>query len=227
MQRQLFRFLAVVFLSCTVTSLAAETAPAPPPEQQPATAPLDENAWRRLTPAQPTRVAPGKVEVLEFFWYGCPHCYATEKHVEAWLADQPEDVVFVRVPATLNRGWVLMAQAYYTAEALDVLDTMHPALFAAFHEDNVPLQTPEQIAAYFEAKAGIDKDTFANAFNSLQVASRVQRADQLARRYRVGGVPAMAVNGKFITDPNQANGYADMLEIVDQLTKQELQAQAE
>ena len=78
--------------------------------------------YHRVTPAQPTDVAPGQVEVLEFFWYGCPHCYQAEAEVNAWLEDKPEGVTFTRVPATVNRGWVLMAQAYYTAEQLDVLD---------------------------------------------------------------------------------------------------------
>lgn len=234
MRRFISSFLLALLLSVAAHAAEPESAPAEPPtaETAPATAPAPEPAiieegrdFRRVVPAQPTRVAPGKVEVIEFFWYGCPHCYASEKHIEAWLADKPEEVVFVRVPATLSRGWALMAQAYYTAEALGVLHVMHPALFAAFHEQPVMLGSPERLAAYFEEKAGVDTEAFREAFNSIEVASKVHRADQLARQYRVAGVPSMTVNGKYITDPEQAGGYEAMLRTVDTLARFELQSQ--
>lgn len=179
----------------------------------------------RVVPAQPTGTAPGKVEVLEFFWYGCPHCYQAEKHIEEWRQGLPEDVVFRRIPATLNQGWVTMTKAYYAAEQLGVLDTMHPALFAAFHENGTMLANEEQLAAYFKEHAGIEEGTFREAFNSMAVASKVQRADVLARRHRVGGVPTMTVNGKFKTDPNQAGSYAGLVEVVEALVQWERQAQ--
>lgn len=183
--------------------------------------------YRRVTPAQPTNVQPGQVEVLEFFWYGCPHCYQAESHVRAWLESKPAGVTFTRVPATVNRGWVLMAQAYYTAEELGVLDVMHPALFAAFHEDPVMLGSPRQVGAYFMDKTDVTEEQFATAFNSPTVASKVQRADALARRYAVRGVPTMTVNGKFATNPTMTDGYARMVKVVDALAKQELAAQEE
>lgn len=183
--------------------------------------------FRRVLPAQPTSVQPGQVEVLEFFWYGCPHCYRAEKHVQDWLATKPENVVFRRVPATLSRGWVSMARAYYAAEQLDVLDTMHDALFAAFHVQPQMLGSEERLAAYFKEKAGVDESAFRNAFNSPAVSSKVQHADLLARRYRVSGVPSMVVNGKFQTDPEQARGYDAMIKTVDILAAWELQQQDE
>ncbi|HEX7029373.1 MAG TPA: thiol:disulfide interchange protein DsbA/DsbL [Gammaproteobacteria bacterium] len=183
--------------------------------------------YRRVTPAQPTDAAPGQVEVLEFFWYGCPHCYQAERHVDAWLETKPEGVIFTRVPATLNRGWVLMAQAYYTAEELGVLDAMHPALFAAFHETRVPLQVPEQLVGYFQQHAGVDPEDFVKAFNSMTVASKVQRADALARRYAIRGVPTMVVNGKFATNATMTRGYARLLDAVDTLARRELASQEE
>lgn len=176
-----------------------------------------------VIPAQPTSVSPDEVEVVEFFWYGCPHCYQAEAHVSTWLESKPDGVVFTRVPATLNRGWGLMAQAYYTAEQLGVLDVMHPALFAAFHEQRVPLDDAAALATYFHDKAGVDETTFMEAFDSMAVASRVQRADILARRFRVRGVPMLAVNGKFTTDPKRAGGYQRMVEVADALAKHELQ----
>lgn len=179
----------------------------------------------RVVPAQPTGTAPGQVEVLEFFWYGCTHCYQAEKHIEEWRQNLPEDVVFRRIPATLNQGWVTMTKAYYAAEQLDVLDTMHPALFAAFHENGTMLANEDQLAAYFKEHAGVEEAAFREAFNSTSVASRVQRADVLSRRYRVAGVPTMTVNGKFKTDPDQAGGYAELVDTVHVLAKWELQAQ--
>lgn len=137
----------------------------------------------------------------------------------------PEDVVFRRIPATLNQGWVTMSKAYYAAELLDVLDTMHPALFAAFHENGTMLGNEDQLAAYFQEHGGIEEAAFREAFNSMAVASKVQRADVLARRYRVGGVPTMTVNGKYRTDPDQAGGYAELVEVVDVLVQWERQAQ--
>lgn len=181
--------------------------------------------FARVVPAQPTSAAPGQVEVLEFFWYGCPHCYQAEKHIEEWLQDLPEDVVFRRIPATLNQGWVTMTRAYYAAEQLGVLDTMHPALFAAFHENGTLLANEDQLAAYFREHAGIEEAAFREAFNSTAVSSRVQRADVLSRRHRVSGVPTMTVNGKYRTDPNQAGGYAELVDTVQILVQWERQAQ--
>lgn len=183
--------------------------------------------FMRVVPAQPTSTAPGNVEVLEFFWYGCPHCYQAEKHVREWQQNLPENVVFRRIPATLNQGWVTMAKAYYAAELLDVLDTMHPALFAAFHENGTMLANENQLAAYFKEHAGVEKADFLEAFNSMTVASHVQRADLLSRRYRVAGVPTMTVNGKYMTDPDKAGGYAELVDTVRVLVQWERQAQQE
>ena len=215
--------LLAIFIPAHAILHAAEDAPA----TAPANAPVAGRDYVPLMPAQPTSVAPGEVEVVEFFWYGCPHCYEAEAHIQAWLADKPEHVTFTRVPATLSRGWVLMAQAYYTAEQLDVLDVMHEALFAAFHEDPVMLGSPEQVARYFKEKAGVEEADFAAAFNSPVVASRVQRADLLARRFRINGVPTLAVNGKFVTDPRRAGGYEDMVNVASQLVQWELRPSSE
>ncbi|HEX7047685.1 MAG TPA: thiol:disulfide interchange protein DsbA/DsbL [Gammaproteobacteria bacterium] len=221
MQKNSFVFgLAFLFLLPAIV-VHAEEAPATAQEFEAG------RDYRRVTPAQPTDAAPGQVEVLEFFWYGCPHCYQAEAHVIEWLETKPEGVTFTRVPATLNRGWVLMAQAYYTAEELGVLDVMHPALFAAFHETRVPLQTPEALVGYFQQHADVVPADFVAAFNSPTVASKVQRADALARRYAVRGVPTMTVNGKFATNPTMTRGYARMTEVVDALAKQELASQGE
>lgn len=221
MQKFSFVFGLALLLLLPAVAAQAQEAPASAQEFEAG------REYRRVSPAQPTDAAPGQVEVLEFFWYGCPHCYQAEAHVSKWLETKPAGVTFTRVPATLNRGWVLMAQAYYTAEELGVLDVMHPALFAAFHETRMPLQTPEQLVGYFQQHADVEAADFAAAFNSPTVASKVQRADALARRYAIRGVPTMTVNGKFATNPTMTRGYERMTEVVDALARQELASSGE
>jgi len=223
---RLLQLLSFVLLMTFNIACAEEETPQPAaPDQGRA---IEEGRdFHRVLPVQPTSTAPGNVEVLEFFWYGCPHCYQAEPHIEKWRQDLPEGVVFRRVPATLNRGWAMMSQAYYAAEMLGVLDTMHAAFFAAFHESNTRLANEDQLAAYFEEKAGVEEAAFREAFNSMQVSSRVQRADMLSRRYRIAGVPTMTVNGKFVTDPELAGSYRKMVDTVDVLAQRERQGQAE
>src|SRR5690606_1031148 len=180
--------------------------------------------FRHVVPAQPVAVPPGRIEVLEFFWYGCPHCYAAEPHLAEWLENKPAEVSFRRIPVTLNRGWEVLARAYYTAEALDVLDRVHPALFAALHEQQRTLNTVDELAAFFAEVADVDEAAFRQAYASLEVASRVQQADVIARRYAVRSVPAMAVNGSYMTDPELAGGYAAMVEVVQALVRKEHEA---
>lgn len=180
--------------------------------------------FRNVVPAQAVSVPPGRVEVLEFFWYGCAHCYASETAIAEWLKDAPAEVVFRRIPVTLNRGWEVMARAYYTAQQLGVLDTVHPALFEALHEQQRSLDTEEELAAFFTETAAIDAAAFREAYNSLEVASRVQQADLVARRYGIRGVPTMAVNGKYSTDAELARGYSEMVDVVDRLVQQEIEA---
>lgn len=219
------RLFAVALLA--ISFVVSDSASAAPGTSEKRSEIEEGREFRRVLPAQPTAVPPGKVEVVEFFWYGCPHCFEAEKHIKTWLEQKPDGVVFRRVPATLSRGWGLMAQAYYAAEELDVLDVMHEALFAAFHTERQMLGSEERLAAYFNEKAGVDEETFRKAFRSLAVASRVQRADMLARRYQVKGVPSITVNGKFITDPEQARGHDRMMETVDTLARWELQQQGD
>lgn len=218
------RILSLLVLALLPFSPSAAEAPA---AAEPERVIEEGREFVRVVPAQPTSAAPGEVEVIEFFWYGCPHCYRAEEHIAAWLENKPDNVIFRRVPATLSRGWALMARAFYTAEQLGVLEAMHPALFAAFHEDKVMLASEDRLAVFFEEKAGVEPEMFREAFNSMAVSSAVRRADILARRYRIGGVPSMVVNGKFITDPERAGGYSGMVDTADTLARWELRAQTE
>lgn len=223
----MIRLLAILVLGLLPGFAVAAEDPTTTPDAAAAGGFEEGREFLRVLPAQATDATPGEVEVLEFFWYGCPHCFAAEEHIDTWLETKPENVVFRRVPATLNRGWVLMARAHYVAEQLGVLDVMHDALFAAFHTERRALADEDALAAYFLEKAGVEDVAFRAAFDSPRVASQVRRADVLARRYAISGVPTMTVNGKFLTDPARANGYAAMVVVADMLARRELQQVAE
>lgn len=177
--------------------------------------------YQLLTAAQPTASEPGKVEVLEVFWYGCPHCYSLEPHVDAWLADGiPPEAEFRRMPAALNPSWQILARAYYTAEALGILDQVHADIFREFHVNRNPLGTPGALADFF-ARYGVSEADFAEAFNSFAVQTKLRRSDALVRRYRITGVPAVVVNGKYVTGTSEAGGITELFEVVNFLVEKE------
>jgi thiol:disulfide interchange protein DsbA len=177
--------------------------------------------YRVMTPVQPTSVAPGKVEVLEIFWYGCPHCYTLEPHVQEWISNEmPSSAEFVRIPATLNRSWQVHARAYYTAEALGRIDEMHEGFFKAVNVDRNPLNTEDKLIEFF-GNYGVSKQEFLEAFNSFAVQTKLRRADSLVRRYRITGVPAMVVNGKYVTGADMAGGIPQLFEVVEFLVEKE------
>jgi thiol:disulfide interchange protein DsbA len=175
--------------------------------------------YQRLPTPVPT-VAPGKVEVRELFWYGCPHCYRLEPLLQKWLRRKPANVVFVRTPAIFNPRWAFHAKVYYTAEVLGVLDKVHQAIFDAIHKYKQKLDTPAAVKTLF-ARYGVSGKDFDNAFNSFAVDAKVRRAADLTRRYGISGVPTMVVNGKYVTDGTMGNGHAGMLKIVDYLIAKE------
>jgi len=168
-----------------------------------------------------------KVEVVEFFWYGCPHCYDFEPSLNTWLKKKPSNVNFVRIPAIFRESWAIHARAYYTAEALGLLDKTHGAFFTAIHKDRVPLARVKDIEAFFVSH-GVTGDAFKQAWNSFVVQSRVKRAITLTRRSGIQGVPAMIVNGKYRTSGKEAtinspgaSGHEAMLKVVDALVAKE------
>jgi thiol:disulfide interchange protein DsbA len=177
--------------------------------------------YEPITPPQPTQ-SPDKVEVVELFWYGCPHCYEFEPFIKRWLVSKPDYVTFIRMPAVFanNRLWLLHAQAFYTAEALGVLDRVHAALFEAYNKERRPLDSKERLAALFKEQ-GVSDDEFARAWDSFAVQSRVRQATALTERYRIDGVPAVVVNGKYRTSGSLTGTYANLLKVVDALVEQE------
>src|SRR5277367_2233464 len=182
----------------------------------PADAVLPSGKWKpgvnydALTPAQPTNVGPGKVEVVEVFWLGCPHCYALEPFVEAWLKNKPSYIEFVRVPVMWGPAHRAHARLFYTLQALNRPDLFEKA-FDTIQQKHEPLiaQSEDETLKLQEAFAkdnGITADDFTKAYNSFTVNSNLQRAEQLTQRYQVQGVPLVVVDGKYTTDVAKAGG---------------------
>ena len=143
----------------------------------------------------------GKIEVIEFFWYGCPHCYALEPAVNTWLKNAPKDVVFKRIPANPSEGWGEMARVYYTLEAMGLLDKYHQRVFDAMHRDNVNLGN-KRIREEWLAKNGIDVAKYHDVEKSFSVVTNLARARQLTQAYQVDTVPRLIVNGRYYASEN-------------------------
>jgi thiol:disulfide interchange protein DsbA len=177
--------------------------------------------YKKIVPAQPTNVAPGKVEVVEVFWYGCGHCFALDPAVESWRTkSKPSYVEFVRVPAMWNEGTRMHARVFYTAEVLGKLDELHSLIFREIHVNGDPLNTVDKIQAFFQ-QHGVSKEAFTKAFSSFAVESKLQRADFLNKRYRIQSVPAVIVNGKYSTDVSTAGGESQLFALIDELSAHE------
>jgi thiol:disulfide interchange protein DsbA len=168
-----------------------------------------------LNPPQPTDGS-GKIEVIEFFWYGCPHCYALEPSVNAWLKTAPKDVAFKRIPAFPSESWGQMATMYYTLEAMGLIDQYHSKVFDAMHKQNVNLANKNKREEWLKAN-GIDPAKYAEVEKSFSVATKVARARQLTQAYKVDSVPRVIVNGKYVTSAEQAGGADKIFPEVDQL----------
>ena len=190
-----------------------------------ASASIDEGIeYQKIEPPQPTVVPDNKIEVVEMFWYGCPHCFHFEPYLRDWLAHKPKDVQFIRVPAVFNNpAWELDAKAFYTAEELGVLDKIHEPLFNAIHVEGKPLSTSDAIKAFFVAH-GVKPKDFDDTFNSFAVYTKVRRAKDLSERYRISGVPSLIVDGKYRTDGPMANGNEGMLRVLNFLIAKEAAA---
>lgn len=177
--------------------------------------------FETLVPAQPTQNA-NKVEVIEFFWYGCPHCYSLEPSMVAWLKNKPANVEFIRQPAVFSELWGKHAKAYFTAEALGVLEKVHGDLFDAIQNKQQKLLTEDELAKFFAAH-GVNDADFRSAYSSFLVDAKMRQAEAMGPRYGVSGVPTLIVNGKYRVTAKAANGQENMLNVVNQLIQQESQ----
>ena len=183
------------------------------------TATANEQGYEPLTPAQPTQSA-DKVEIIEFFWYGCPHCYAFEPLIEEWSKNLPKNVEFIRQPAVFNEVWAKHAKAYYVADALGIVEKVHADLFDAIQNKKEPLDTEESLAKFFAAH-GVSDAQFKEVYSSFGVDSKVRQAPIIASKYGVTGVPTVIINGKYKTNGTVAGSHEKMIEVMNTLIKQE------
>jgi protein dithiol oxidoreductase (disulfide-forming) len=185
--------------------------------------------YTRLVPAQPTSVPAGQVEVLEFFWYACPHCYALDPLVESWIKAKPAYVSFSRVPVEWDEGHRSLARLFYTLDSLGKLNQFHDEVFKEIQVNGNPLiggdpnnlAAAERIQLTFARKLGIPEDAFEKAYHSFGVETAMQRADELVQRYRVSAVPTFVVNGKYIADTGTAGGPERLMSLLSDLAAQE------
>ena len=169
--------------------------------------------YYELNPPQPVETT-DKIEVLEFFWYGCIHCYNLEPKLDAWLKGLPKDVEFRRVPAVFNERWAHDASIYYAFEALGVLDKVHRPFFDAIHRDRLRTDNWQNLSAWLE-KQGVDAKKFETTYKSFGVQSKTKRAVRLTSGYKIDGTPAMAVHGRYTVPSSES-----MLNVVNHLVAQ-------
>ena len=168
-----------------------------------------------LKPEQPV-TAPGKVEVFEFFWYGCIHCYNLEPELETWLRKLAPDVQFRRVLAIFNPRWAHDAAMFFSLEAMGVGEKLHRPLFDAIHQERLRTDDAKALNAWLQ-KQGVDVKRFEEVIKSFGVQSKVRQAQQLTVAYRIEGTPAMAVHGRYTVSIDQGGGQRGMLGVVDHL----------
>jgi len=166
-----------------------------------------------------------KIEVVELFWYGCPHCYQFEPKLNAWKKNLPANVEVIRIPAVFGnrKVWELHARAFYAAELLGVQDKIHEPLFKAIHQDKQKLFTKESLADFF-AKQGVNKSEFLDTLYSFGVNMKLNRAIDLTKRYGIDGVPTIIINGRYRTHASLTSGQAGMFKVMDFLIDKEAKA---
>jgi len=178
--------------------------------------PVEGKDFVRLPVAAPVVAPAGKIEVVEFFSYGCPHCYAFEPLLEPWLKKQPEDVAFRRVPAAFNAAWEGLAKIFYALESTGQVEAMHKRIFAAIHVQRQKLDKEADIAAFVKS-AGGDDAKFLDAYKSFGVATKLRQGKQLAEAYKIDGVPTLGIHGRWFTAGSLAGSHERALMVADQL----------
>lgn len=175
--------------------------------------------YKVLEDAAPTR-DPAKVEVVEAFWYGCPHCFKLEPTIKPWIEKLPETVDFHQVPAQFGPAWKAHARAFYLAEVFKVSEAFHQKMFTALHVERKRLISQDDQREFFVA-LGVDGAAFDKAFNSFSVNSKLRQADKKIRDYQLTGVPAIIVNGKYVISAGSAGSEAEMLKVANYLIEKE------
>jgi thiol:disulfide interchange protein DsbA len=175
--------------------------------------------YLELGKAAPTEAPAGKVEVVEFFWYSCPHCNAFEPQLEAWIKQVPKDVYIRRVPVSFRPDFEPQQRLYYVLETMGKVEELHKKVFAAIHIEKQALNTADLVAAWAE-KQGINKAKFTEMYNSFSVTTKARKATQLQDAYQVDGVPALGVAGRYYTSGTLAQNMGRALQVTDYLIGQ-------
>ena len=157
-----------------------------------------------------------KIEVLEFFWYGCPHCYSFEPFVQSWKKTKPANVEFTRVPVIFRPDWEIQARTYYALSSMGVIEDLHGKIFAAVHKDKKRLNSKEELTE-FVVKNGVNKDAFLKEYDSFAVDGMVRKAKKKQTAYKIQGVPSVAVNGKYLTSGSMSGSYDNLINIMNYL----------
>jgi thiol:disulfide interchange protein DsbA len=207
-------------LTASLMTNAEEGAPAPASaDSAPNTVIVLEEGknFRTVKPAQPTKSG-DQIEVMEIFWYGCPHCHDFEPYLAKWLESKPADVSFSRMPGIFRESWIPAARAFYTAEALGIFDKMHPALFKAIHEEQRGPTNNEEWGKFF-GELGVTEADFAAAWDSVEVAQKVRETMSQVQNYGIEGVPAVVIAGKYQTSAGMegVGSFDAMLKVVSAL----------
>ena len=177
--------------------------------------PVEGKDYIRLS--QPQAVAPGKIEVVDFFWYGCPHCFAFEPSLDAWAKKLPTDVAFRRVPVSFrDEPFGTHARIFYALESLGQVDAMHRKVFSAIHNERAALAKPDEVSA-FMTKNGLDGAKFLEVMNSFSVQTKARQAKQITDAYKIDGVPALGIQGRYYTSGSVAGSNDRALAVADQL----------
>jgi len=180
--------------------------------------------YQTLQTPMPTR-DPARVEVLEFFWFGCPHCYAFEPAINTWAESKPDYVDFVREAPPLNPSWEAHSRAFYAAEALQITDGFFDEMFNRIHKDRKPMRNPKNIGKFVESlDLGVDRDTFMKAMNSFAVKTALDRSMVRAQQSGINSVPSVVINGKYLTGNSIAGSHEGIIDAINTLTEQEHQA---
>lgn len=171
--------------------------------------------YKKFAQAQPTDSGE-KIEVLEFFWYGCPHCFTFEPFIKSWKKTKPANVTFSRVPAIFRPDWEVQARAYYALSSLGAIEDIHGKIFSAVHNDKKRLNKMDSIAD-FVALNGVDRDAFIKEYNSFAVDTLVRKAKKNQALFKIQGVPSVIVNGKYLTSGSMSGNYDNLVKIMDHL----------
>ena len=210
---QLFLFVLVILLSFTATA----------EEELSGVKGATEGVhYDLIKPAQPTSAPEGKVEVTEFFWYGCPHCFRFEPYVKGWLKKKSDKIVFNRVPAMLSPKWESHARTFYAAEVMGVTEKIHEPLFLALHAQKKRIYKEQDIFDFVEG-LGVDRDQFEKTYKSFAVNSKIQQSKKLGQAYNLSGVPTIVVNGKYLTSASHAGSFKGLVILMNALALSELE----